>query len=303
MQGSIAAPTPTKPSDQIDKNRLVQDLKRLGVQSSYIYNVKASLKSIGNVDGGAATVVEALIEAVHPRGTIVTDSFVDPFPLPLTGRQKHILSDRHTPSYAGAIANAMLKHPRAHCSRHPIQRFVAIGHHAEKLMADHKPESYAYDVLSVMADSGLGRNLKIGPDEKVVGVGTTHVAIGRMGFRQKRKPYGINYLDADGTVKLCRRDWTGGCGVGFNNFIPLYRERGCIISEGLIGQAPSKITDMAKTLALELEVLKNNSTFFLCNDPACYDCRVSWEFSDGSVMAVYWNKLLKISRRRLKKNK
>lgn len=300
MQGSITAPKPMKSSVPIDKTRLVDDLKRLGVQSGFIYNVKASLKAIGNVDGGPATVIEALIEAVHPGGTIVTDSFIDPFPLPLSKRQMRILSDRHTPSYAGAVANAMLKHPKAYCSRHPIQRFVAIGYHAERLMADHKPDSYAYDVLGVMADSGLGRNLKIGPDEKVVGVGTTHVAIGRMGFRQKRKPYGINYRDADGTIKLCRRDWAGGCGVGFNNFIPLYREHGCIINEGFIGQAPAKITDMAKTLALELEVLKKDPAFFLCHDPACCDCRTGWEFSDGFAISVAWHKLLKMLHRRFK---
>jgi aminoglycoside N3'-acetyltransferase len=302
MQGSIATPQPARSSGQIGRDQLVEDLKRLGVQSGFIYNVKASLKSIGTVEGGAATVVEALIEAVQPGGTIVTDSFVDPFPLPLNKRQALIFSDRHTPSYAGAIANAMLKHPSAHCSRHPIQRFVAIGHHAEKLMADHKPESYAYGVLSVMADSGIGRNLKIGPDEKVVGVGTTHVAIGRMGFRQKRKPYGINYIDENGEIKLCKRDWSGGCGVGFNNYIPLYRENGCIVSEGFIGRAPSKITDMAKTLALELEVLEKNPAFFLCHDPACYDCRTGWEFSDGSVFSVYWHKALKKLRRWLKTN-
>ncbi len=296
MQGSIATSKP-QTSERIDKHRLVEDLKRLGVQSGYIYNVKASLKAIGTVEGGAITVVEALIEAVQPEGTIVTDSFVDPFPMPLTKKQAQILSNRHTPSYAGAIANAMLKHPQAECSRHPIQRFVAIGHHAEKLMADHKPDSYAYDVLSVMADSGIGRNLKIGPDEKVVGVGTTHVAIGRMGFQQKRKPHGINYLDENGEIKLCKRDWSGGCGVGFNNFIPLYREKGCILSEGFIGQAPSKITDMAKTLALELEVLKENPRFFLCHDPACYDCRTSWEFSDGSAFSVYRHKALRLFHR------
>ena len=284
-------------SENIDKNSLVRDLKQIGVMSEQIYFISADMASIGTVEGGAAAVVEALIEAVQPAGTIVTDSFVDPFPLPLTKRQARILSNRHTPSYAGAIANAMLKHPKAECSRHPIQRFVAIGYHAEKLMTDHKPESDAYDVLSVMADSGIGRNLKIGPDEKVVGVGTTHVAIGRIGFRQKRKPYGINYLDDNGDVKLCKRNWSGGCGVGFNNFIPLYRENGCILSEGFIGQAPSKVTDMAKTLALELEVLQKNPRFFLCHDPACYDCRTSWEFSDGSAFAVYVHKALRKLRR------
>ena len=142
-----------------------------------------------------------------------------------------------------------------------------------------------------MAASGYGRNLKIGSDEKVVGVGTTHVAIGQMGFKQKRPRFGINYRNERGEIETFERNWAGGCGVGFNNFIPLYRKHGCIINEGYIGRAPSKITDMAKTLQLELDILKDNPEFFLCDNPACADCRLGWEFSDGSHITLFYHRI------------
>jgi len=300
MQGSVTDAKQEKHIEIITRDHLVDDFRRLGVESGYIYNVKASLKTIGYVEGGAMTVVDALVEAVSPEGTIVTDSFVEPFPLPLNKNHAKIISNKDTPSYAGAIANAMLKHPNAFCSTHPIQRFVAIGYHAKELMNRHKPESYAYGVLQEMVESGQGRNLKIGTDEKVVGVGTTHVAIGQMGFKQKRPRFGINYYNEQEEILTFERDWAGGCGVGFNHFIPLYRKHGCIISEGHIGQAPSKITDMAKTLRLELEILKENPKFFLCDNPACADCRIGWEFSDGSRTAVFYHKAVRKLKRFLK---
>jgi aminoglycoside 3-N-acetyltransferase len=289
-EGSVQAAT--KKVVEINKDRLVTDLRTLGVRPGDLLNIKISLKSIGRVVGGAETVIAALLETLGPDGTIVSDSFINLYPLPLSKENAAKVSDRWTPSYAGAIANAMIKYPNSARSLHPIQKFVAIGGRAQELMEAHTAESYAYDVLRVMAGIG-GRNLKIGTDEKVVGVGTTHVAIGLMGFKQKRKRMGINYRTPSGEVATFERNWSGGCGVGFNNFIPLYRERGAIISEGKVGLADSKITDMAKTLAIELEVLAKDPTFFFCNDPTCADCRFRWDFSTGSAVGVAYHRLKK----------
>ena len=74
--------------------------------------------------------------------------------------------------------------------------------------------------------------------------------------------------------------------MGFNNFIPLYREAGGILAEGKVGNADSKITDMKKTLEVELEVLKKDPTFFFCDNPGCRPCRIGWEFSTGTARSV-----------------
>ena len=169
----------------VTKDRLVADLKNLGVRPGDLLNVKVSLKSVGYVEGGPNTLIDALLEVVGPEGTLVSDSFVNVYPLPLSKKNAKKISDRWTPSYAGAVANAMIKYPNAFRSLHPVQKFVAIGAMAEELTQNHTPDSYAYDVLRVMCETG-GRNLKLGTDEKVVGVGTTHVAIGALGFHQKR---------------------------------------------------------------------------------------------------------------------
>ena len=90
----------------------------------------------------------------------------------------------------------------------------------------------------------------------------------------------------DGRVKTFERDWAGACARGFVNFLPHYRPAGAILCEGRIGQAEAKITDMRKTLEIELELLRRDPTLLMCQDPACVECRLSWEFSTGSLLGV-----------------
>ena len=280
------------PKTSFGKEDLLHDLHALGLRPGDLVNAKVSLKSIGRVDGGADTLLEALLEAVGPAGTIVTDSFVNVYPLPLSKENSQKLSSRSTPSYAGALANSLIRHPRAFRSTHPVQKFAAVGARAEELMSAHTPHSDAYGVLRVMTEEG-GRNLKIGSEEKTVGVGTTHVAIGLLRLRQKRPRAGRAYADDGGRVGAFERDWAGACARGFVNFMPYYQPASAILSEGRVGLAEAKITDMKRTLDVELDLLRKNPSLLMCDDPACVDCRLSWEFSTGSLGGVILHNLMK----------
>jgi aminoglycoside 3-N-acetyltransferase len=272
------------------KQDLLEDLKNLGVTEGDLLNVKCSLKSIGMVDGGAATLVEALLEAVGKEGTIVTDSFISVF----TEREsvKNPLSDESSPSYAGALANAMLKHPEVCRSRHPVQKFAAIGLKARELTEAHNETSYAYNILKIMSENG-GKNLKIGDDRKVVGVGTTHVAMGIIGFRQLRPVVGRHYIDRDGAKKFFPIDWAGLCADGLINFIPKYEENGNIISKGRVGNAEAKITYMEGTLKTELDLLNKDPFFFMCDKKDCVGCNLTWEIKKGSKVLFFIKMLLR----------
>lgn len=263
--------------EKLTKEALVRDLKNLGIGSGDLLNVKASIRSIGEVEGGADTLIDALLEVVGTNGTVVTDSFV-PVYSPFTTSFWKIIIDQNTHSYAGALANAILKRKNVHRSQHPIQKFALIGSLAGKLANGHTADSYAYDILRIMAEND-GKNLKIGSDEKVPGVGTTHVAIGLKKIRQKRSFVGVRYRDRTGNKRFFLRNWSGGCMDAFYRLNEIYDGApGAVLAKGRIGKACAKLTSMELTLKAELDMIDRDIKSFLsCANPNCVECAFSWE--------------------------
>lgn len=277
------------------KHQIVQDLLTSGVKQGILLHVKVSMRSIGSIKGGSNTLIEALLEAVGPEGTIISDGFIESYPLPLSIKNSRKISTRTSPSYAGAFANAMIKHPGMHRSRHPIQRFVAVGAKAQSLMESHTPDSEGYWIMEKLASMGA-YNLNIG--ENIHGVGTTHVAIEKTGLKKRIPPRGVNYVDASGNITLFKVNWNGGCAKGFIKFVALYKNAG-LIRFGKVGNSGTLLTKMEDTLNLELSVLKDNPAFFFCDDPTCKDCRLRWQHSTGCWLKVKFYSAVTIIRNKL----
>jgi len=184
----------------LTKKQLIADLTTLGVKRGDLINLKVSMRSIGKIQGGAETLIAAILDVVGEEGTIVSDSFVSAHSLPLRGNKRHIISNQNTPSYAGVFANKMVEYPGAFRSPHPIQKFVAIGKHAKSLTEKHTKDAFPYNLLHEMAKQG-GINIRIGEFDKVIGVGTTHVAICLSGFQQNKRRSGVNYFDENNNLK------------------------------------------------------------------------------------------------------
>ena len=208
------------------------------------------------------------------------------YALPLSKEDAAKIVDKKTRSYAGAFANAMINHPKMHRSKHPIQKFAAIGAQAEMLCNNHTPQSGGYDLLDEMIRLDAV-NLTVG--KNVVGVGTTHVAIEKLNFKRKINNIGVNYKIETGEIKLAKFTWSGGCGNGFPKFYPLYREKGGMLKESKIGNAHSYFTSMKKTFEIEIEKLKKDNKFFLCKDHSCYSCRMRWDISEKKLLKFYFH--------------
>lgn len=277
----------------ISKGQLIKDLKNLGVQSGDMLYLKISMRSIGTVEGGAATLINAILSVVGKNGTIVVSSFVRAKAMRYLKKHRDVIMDINAPSYAGAVANEIMRHPDVKLSKHPVQKFAIIGAKADFLIKDHDKNAYAYDVLRIMAENN-GKCLVIG--KNVVGVGTTHVAIGLLGLQQKRPAVGVRFINSDNEKELFKLNWAGMCSKGFCNFKKQYNKTpGAIISRGKIGNADSMITDMKITLKLEIELLKKDPSFLFCNDKDCLGCRLSWTFSTGNSFEYLIKNILKFN--------
>lgn len=275
----------------INKETLIRQLTDLGICKGDIVHVKVSLKSIGRIEGGADTLIEALLAVIGEQGCLVCDSFVGS-QIELFRHFKKKIFDKNSVSYAGAFVNAAIKYPGAFRSSHPIQAFTAIGGIAKELTEQFTKDSLPYEFLEKLVALGA-KNLRIGPNKKIVGVGTTHVVICRLGFWQKQIVKGIYYREADGELKWFRQNWADGCAAGFKQLMPFYYEGGAVIAQGAVGETDALLTDMQKTLDIEYQLFKKEPTAFMCGRKDCVYCSFTWANSKYSFVDCFWANIKK----------
>jgi aminoglycoside 3-N-acetyltransferase len=138
---------------------LTQELRALGLGDGMTVLMNASLRSLGHIEGGAATVVQAIQEVLGPAGTLVTPATTEEnsdtsraYLARIAGMSpQQALAFRAampafdpatTPASCGRIAEEIRTTPGAVRSAHPQSSFAAIGAGARDLMAGHALECH-----------------------------------------------------------------------------------------------------------------------------------------------------------------
>jgi aminoglycoside 3-N-acetyltransferase len=119
----------------LQENDIVDCLARVGVKEGDVVLVHSSLSRLGYVEGGAETVVSALLKAVGMKGTIGAPTFWGNTVQYLEGAQTFDV--RSSPSILGIISETIRKHPDARRSLHPTHSAAFIGPRAEYLVKNH----------------------------------------------------------------------------------------------------------------------------------------------------------------------
>ncbi|MBI4026325.1 MAG: AAC(3) family N-acetyltransferase [Verrucomicrobia bacterium] len=130
----------------IGPSRIVRDLRALGVRAGDAVMMHSSLSALGHVEGGATTVVDALLEAVGPRGTLLVPAFRDSVwgdPANFTNsdcaaRCPQRLCPSKLPGFQGVIAEEVRQRTGSLRSCHPTHSWVALGASAERLVEGHR---------------------------------------------------------------------------------------------------------------------------------------------------------------------
>lgn len=152
-------------SHPVTKKEIVSGLYKLGICAGDILLVHTALSHFGYVEGGADTVIDALLEAVSPGGTIMVPT--------LTGRADYswenppIFDPVNTPCWTGRVPETFRHRPEALRSFHPTHSVAAIGPDAEELIRDHE---MCYTPCGV--NSPYGKLVRFGG--KVVLLGVNH---------------------------------------------------------------------------------------------------------------------------------
>lgn len=134
---------------------LAGQLRELGVQPGMTLLVHSSLSRIGYVPGGPVAVIQALMDALTPDGTLVmpahTSDYSDPAewrhpPVPakwvsIVRDEMPVFDPARTPTrQMGATAELFRTWPDVRRSSHPQLSFSAWGKDAARITADHELE-------------------------------------------------------------------------------------------------------------------------------------------------------------------
>lgn len=132
---------------------LIEDLRALGVQPGMTLLVHSSLSKIGFVPGGPVSVIQAFMELLTERGTLImpthSGGYSDPAPWqnPPVPEEWHQIIRDEMPAFdpqltptrmMGAIPELFRTWPGVYRSSHPHDSFAAWGKHAIKVTADHE---------------------------------------------------------------------------------------------------------------------------------------------------------------------
>jgi aminoglycoside 3-N-acetyltransferase len=118
---------------------LARDLARLGIQPGDALFVHSSLKSLGYVEGGAATVIRALQDAVGPQGTLMVPTYYLPGGTvrATCEMRDYVFDPRRHGTNMGRLPEAFLAAGDIHRSIHPTHSVSAWGRNAAWLTEGH----------------------------------------------------------------------------------------------------------------------------------------------------------------------
>jgi aminoglycoside 3-N-acetyltransferase len=195
---------------------LVRDLRALGVAEGDVVIAHVAMSKLGWVVGGAQAVVEAMLAAVGPTGTLVMPTqsghLSDPAlwqapPVPaawvdVIRRDMPLFDPALTPTRAmGQAVECFRRHPDAIRSLHPTVSFAAVGPMAVALMADHH--------LSPGLGEGSPLSKLYAADAKVLLLGVDHGNDTSLHLAEHRAtwPGKRTYTDGAAVMVDGRRHW------------------------------------------------------------------------------------------------
>jgi aminoglycoside N3'-acetyltransferase len=244
----------------IGRDEIVEQLLALGVEPGRVLLVHTAFSKVAPVEGGPIGLIESLLAAVGPQGTLAMPSMSDD--------DDHPFDARHTPCRAmGVVAEAFWRRPGVLRSDSP-HAFAAIGREAQALTAPHP-----YDVPHGL-DSPVGRVHELDGQVLLLGVGhdadtTVHLAenLANVGYSltkhltivREGRPVSLEYREID---HCCERfslldEWLEADG----------RQR-----RGVVGHAEARLARAHDVVSRALVHLREDDTVFLHGAGLCDEC-------------------------------
>ncbi|MHA2249402.1 MAG: aminoglycoside N(3)-acetyltransferase [Candidatus Kariarchaeaceae archaeon] len=205
---------------------LKQDFISLGIKPGDILLVHSSLSKIGWVVGGAVAVIDALMDVLTEKGTLVmptqSGDYSDPKNWgnpPVPDNWKEIIRNEMPPYRPeitptrgmGKIPETFRKYPDVIRSNHPQSSFAAWGSHARYITSDH---DYQY---SLGENSPIGKIYEL--EGKILLIGVTHEINTSFHLAEYRADFAAKKIEMQGSsvIKEGKRIWTTWDDININS--------------------------------------------------------------------------------------
>ena len=230
--------------------------------------VHSSLRILGPVEGGAETIINALLEVIGTKGNLMFPTFNYTRPLPVP-----YFDPLATPAKTGILAELGRKRPGSLRSLHPTHSVAVIGPDAELITKDHL-SCRACGIgspIDLLAQMG-GKVLLIGVTQTTnttIHIGEEYAGVQKVSWYEEL-PY-IKILKPDGTIVSHRIDTSPSCGSAFDALEYPLRKNGQI-KGAMIGNAKCKIMKGSDVINRVVEMIREQPDILLCSWKSCVPC-------------------------------
>ena len=244
--------------------KILFSLKLMGIKENDILLVHSALTSIGHVEGGPDTVINALLAAVGEKGTVVMST--------LTGWDAPF-DPRNTPSAVGIISERFRQRPDALRSLHPVHSVAAIGLQARYITEGHEhcPTGCGEGTPYMKVAELGGKVMLLGVDMDRNTMMHTLEELADVRYLLTLDIPAPLYPHYHGKDSFTLKKFPPGH-RDYLSITPLLRREGVMI-EGKIGDAVTKVIDAQGLLRVALPILRENPLHFICENEHCNFCR------------------------------
>lgn len=244
----------------VSRDEITEQIRALGVQPGGVLVVHTAFSKVAPVEGGSRGLIEALLNALGPAGTLVMPCMADD--------DDHPFDPKTSPCFAmGVVADTFWRMEGVLRSDSP-HAFAATGPRAAEITAAH-PVDVPHGL-----DSPVGRVYKLDGQVLLLGVGhdadtTVHLAENLSGVRYRRACSAMVFLNGQPT----RIDY-GEVDHCCENFALLdtWLETAGQQRRGVIGHAEARLARSRDIVAAALARLRENETVFLHPAGVCGEC-------------------------------
>ena len=249
---------------QINREQILLSLELMDIRKGDVLLVHSALTSIGYVEGGADTVIDALLTAIGPEGTLVMST--------LTGWGAPF-DPANSPSAVGIISEVFRKRPGVLRSLHPVHSVAAFGKRAAYVVAGHEhcPTGCGQGTPYMKVAELGGKIMLLGVDmDRNTMMHTLEELVDSRYLLTLAIP-APKYPPYNGQGDFVLKKFPPGH-RDYLNISGLLRQEGVMI-EGLIGNAVTKVMDARRLLEVGQRVLREDPLFFICHNEHCNFCR------------------------------